>query len=311
MAHYELSGESYPRTTEILNAYPDGGKSGALKGWAAAQAIKDLAQKLSTWTEEDAGRHMHELDRYFAEVSKPAREQDQALVDAWRPVVKAHQEAHREVLRFLGDAGTKAHTLIEEALKLSMGLTSATVDGLEADYNGELDLLTQYALNAAANWGRWFEQRAKPAGFKPLALELKLISPTLGYGGTVDCVCEWKGGVHIGDWKTSSRIDRIRHGMQTVAYLALIEEEAVCVFKGTPQEKIVSRAEAREKWPHEEHEPVRIDGCFIARLDRLETAFEHYEVPPGRIGPHWEMFKKCLEIVEAKSAYERAIRSVK
>lgn len=310
MAHYELSGESYPRTTEILNAYPDGGKNGALKGWAAAQAIKDLAQKLSTWTEEDAGRHMHELDRYFAEVSKPAREQDQALVDAWRPVVKAHQEAHREVLRFLGDAGTKAHTLIEEALRLSMGLTSATVDGLEADENGEVDQLTQYALNAAANWGRWFEQRAKPAGFKPLALELKLISPTLGYGGTVDCVCQWKGGIWVGDWKTSSRIDRIRHGMQTVAYLALLEEEA-CWANVGGKRTMMSKAAAHELSPAVIMEPIRIDGCFIARLDRLETAFEHYEVPPGRIGPHWEMFKKCLEIVEAKGAYERAIRGVK
>lgn len=311
-AHYELRGSVYPRVTEILNAYPDDDKSTKLKEWAAMLALRDLAQKLAHWSEEDAGRHIHELMRFFDEKDKPAKQRDKTLVEQWSPVVNAHKEAHREVLRFLGDAGTKAHVFIEEALKISMGLTGEVVEGVDGLHvpktPDDIDLLTEYALRAAANWGRWFEARARPGGFKPVALETKLISPSLGYGGTSDCVAEFKGGLWVFDWKSSSRIDRIRHAMQGVAYLALLEEEAVWCFEGGKHIKA-----KRDLAPEDLAlcEAIRIDGIAIVRVDRLETAFEHYEVPSARIGPLWEMFKKLLETVEHKAAFERAIRGLK
>lgn len=303
---YELNGSVYPRTTEILDAYPDGGKDVALKDWAGMLAIKDLCQKVAEWTPEDAGEHMHGLMSFFDEKDKPKKEQDKELLAAWNPVVMAHKQAHRDVLRFLGDAGTEAHSHIEKALRLSMG------EGVELDgVTVTTDQLSQLALNAAANWGRWYEKRAKPYGFKPVALELSLISPTLGFGGTVDCLAEYKGGLWTIDWKSSSRIDRKKHAQQVTAYTALVEDQATWVFRGTPQQKIVSKTEAAEKWPSEPDDPVTVDGMAVVRVDRTETAFEHYEVPMETMGAHWAMFLKCLEVVEAKAKYERDLRALK
>ena len=40
---------------------------------------------------------------------------------------------------------------------------------------------------------------------KPLNTELNIISPILGYAGTIDCIAEYQGKPTIFDWKTSTK----------------------------------------------------------------------------------------------------------
>ena len=134
----------------------------------------------------------------------------------------------------------------------------------------------------------------------------KIVSETLGFGGTADIICRFKGGVWVGDWKTSTRIDRIRHAMQGVAYMALVQNECVWVAEDTIATKAAAKAHGID--PNDCPE-VEVDGVFIARPDRLETAFEHYEVPTSQIGPLWQMFKGCLGLLEQQREFKRAMRA--
>lgn len=238
-------------------------------------------------------------------------------------IERGQAQAHRDELDFLARAGTRAHeliecTLIEKLIELKRADPERA--GMpELDLAAPVDTL---ALTAFDNWSRWLEKRALPGNFDPLASELSISSEKLGFGGTVDCVAWFEGrdrntpGLWVVDWKTSSRINKLRYRMQVVAYAALVEEEC-CIVEGSPQRfqedelqptgrRIVTKEHAQAIGL--EGEPIEIAGAAIVRADRKQKKFEHLEVPLAEFGPLWSLFAQLVEVCKVKAEVDRFMR---
>ena len=75
------------------------------------------------------------------------------------------------------------------------------------------------AWSSIAAWEAW----RRPHTLRPLAIEERLTSSTMLYGGTPDLVCELDGTRTVVDWKTSSQ-PRATYPAQVAAYALLWNE---------------------------------------------------------------------------------------
>lgn len=92
-------------------------------------------------------------------------------------------------------------------------------------------------------------------------LETPLYSHHLGVAGTVDCIAEYEGKLHIIDFKTSSKVKRKEwiHGyfMQTSAYAVMFEELTgipvgrLLIIMGVDNHQPLIFQEKRDTWIHD------------------------------------------------------------
>lgn len=109
-----------------------------------------------------------------------------------------------QVLKRAADIGSATHNLIEEYLK---GKT-VTWDGVD--------------LNT---WLMFLKFRDFWITYKPnvIAIEHQMVSETLGYGGTIDLICEINGKIWLIDHKTSNAIHS-SYELQMAAYRKMWNE---------------------------------------------------------------------------------------
>lgn len=124
-------------------------------------------------------------------------------IQEWRNRV-GHEEANRISSR-ASSRGTAIHSLCEEYLKTGKATPSIFDHEMYTSLVPHLDEIDNIH-----------------------ALESPLYSNYLKVAGTVDCVAEYKGKLHIIDFKTSSRVktrdDIHDYFMQTSAYAVMFEE---------------------------------------------------------------------------------------
>ena len=108
--------------------------------------------------------------------------------------------------------------------------------------------------------------------FKPIYLEteVRLTSPTYGYGGTVDLVVSLDGVTTIVDLKTSNYIYK-EHTIQLAAYKHLYEENT-----------------------------GGVKHCAILKLDKSGKGFEYHPISDDKLDAGFEAFKLCLILNKLK-----------
>ena len=132
---------------------------------------------------------------------------DKAWQNSWRNKV-GHKEANR-VMNEAQILGTKVHSL---ARKIATG----------EEYEQTLPEEMQPYVNPI--WRFMFNHVSRT-----IATELELISPELGYGGTLDLYCQLHDGSYaVIDWKTTHNTDR-KQGVQLAAYALLLRANGYTV----------------------------------------------------------------------------------
>ena len=83
-----------------------------------------------------------------------------------------------------------------------------------------------------------FEDWAKAAQFEPIAAELMVYDPYLGFAGTLDWIAKINGILSVGDWKTGKAI----YGealLQNAAYVAALRKQ--CRLGDEPMQGCIVR----------------------------------------------------------------------
>lgn len=112
-----------------------------------------------------------------------------------------------EVLRRAGEQGSRVHDAIDRYLQ-----------GEEIQWDDNVYSFLEWQM---INRFVEFWTRYKP---KIIANEVSLVNRSLGYGGTIDLVCEFQGTVWLIDFKTSNGI-YTTHELQLAAYERLWDHE--------------------------------------------------------------------------------------
>lgn len=109
-----------------------------------------------------------------------------------------------EILKKAGQQGSNVHDMIDNYLK------GKSIKWL----NSEGDML--YTLEEWQMFCRFIEFYEKENPIK-LINEFSIVSDTLGFGGTIDFICELRGKIWLIDYKTSNAIHKT-HELQIAAY---------------------------------------------------------------------------------------------
>lgn len=132
-------------------------------------------------------------------------------MNSWRNRV-GHSEANR-VMNEAQTLGTKVHTLANRIChgEYTLALHDALVPEDVAAYAAPIrEFLDKHVAEV-------------------LATELELVSPELGYGGTLDLYCRLKDGTcAVVDWKTTGATER-KMGVQLAAYALLLRQHGYTV----------------------------------------------------------------------------------
>ena len=167
---------------------------------------------------------------------------------------------HYDVSQKAADAGTIAHRMVECFIH---GKDVPTKEESTWD-----DDAKQKGEQALLNFIQWSES----VKFEVLETELSLVSKTLDYGGTIDCVARVNGKKVLFDWKSGSGTYP-DHIIQVEAYRHLYDEH----FPNSPIE----------------------DGIYILRIDKESVAFDwsyRFAVPEA-----WRAFQLLLELHQLKA----------
>lgn len=190
------------RVTSIIGMLNVGEKDAFLKDWAGQKALEHCLYN-GLWDEINS---------------------DPDLIPE---LVKTHKKAWRKELAKAGRIGTLAHKMIECVICMRMLMSKRWDDRRSTpklkpinEYDPDI---YEHAERAFLGWKNWAAECGD--GFDPILSEERIRSEKLGYGGTVDCVAEYRGGIWIVDWKTSNRIDSQKFALQGIAYKKLCEEE--------------------------------------------------------------------------------------
>lgn len=120
------------------------------------------------------------------------------------------EKEHAKVLRRASDHGTQLHSLIEQHVRVELGL------GPKPPEAGEI------ALRAFAAWLEWY----RDSRIRPVAVEKRVFSATFDYCGSVDFLGVREGRLIQTDWKSSKGIwPEMR--LQQVAYAHALQEMGI------------------------------------------------------------------------------------
>lgn len=123
---------------------------------------------------------------------------------------------------------------------------------------------------------------------KILHVEVLFFSTALGFGGTCDLICEIDGKIIVIDWKTSSEINRMRYGLQVVAYAAAAAK----------------------------HLGLQIEEAWVVRFNKGrydketktvigEPGYERFAIPRADFRGLWLVFKSLQEVAACKAKLNR------
>lgn len=183
----------------------------ALVHWAAAEerklCVETAGKTFAAVTgEEGAGQFM-------------APEDFQALLVENLGKTKAHYRAMKKAQNI----GTEAHSALEWQLREKLG-QSVGPRPLISDK-------AEVAVMAVEDW-------MKSVNFMPLATEIMVYDPWLGYAGTIDWVARVNGVLTLGDWKTGKAIYR-ESFLQNAAYLSALRKQ--CRLGDEPMQGAIIR----------------------------------------------------------------------
>jgi len=123
-------------------------------------------------------------------------------------------------MQWLKDVGSNADIVLKRAQEKG----SKIHDGIERFLNGEEikwteDKKENFTLDEWMMMIRFFDfyKTYKP---EPLGIEVSLVSPELGFGGTLDLICKMKGKIWYIDWKSGNAIHKTNK-IQVAAYVKL------------------------------------------------------------------------------------------
>ena len=167
--------------------------------------------------------------------------------------------AHQKKLKAAGNIGTELHGAIERWIKERLGQSV-----------GPVPLLSDAAQLAFMAFEDW----AKAAQFEPIAAELMVYDPYLGFAGTLDWIAKINGILSVGDWKTGKAI----YGealLQNAAYVAALRKQ--CRLGDEPMQGCIVR------FPKE-------------LADVTEHPFEVKIIKPEEQKPNFYAFLKALDL---------------
>jgi len=137
---------------------------------------------------------------------------EHALAPKFRETMEARlskARAHQKKLKSAGDIGTELHAAIERWIKERLGQSV-----------GPMPQLSEPALLAFMAFDEW----QKSVNFTPLATEVMVYDPYLGYAGTLDWIALVNGTLTLGDNKTGKAI-YAEAVLQNAAYLAAVRKQ--------------------------------------------------------------------------------------
>jgi hypothetical protein len=176
-----------------------------------------------------------------------------------------------EAMEKAADVGTYAHALIEAKVHDNDLMLMARLDKYAHLTADQLDLAAD-CLEAFDRW--WSTQRVEI-----VETELRLVSDTHKYGGTMDLLATIDGKFALVDWKTSRGIygDYLS---QLAGYLLLVEEN------GFPA----------------------VEEIHILRIAKETAAFHHSSFPRRTFQPAVDFFLTCRKGYEQEKAVKKLLR---
>lgn len=192
-----------------------------------------------------------------------------------------HYPSVTEVTEFIGNPELMNYmryskpSAIKETSEKALSIGSTFHEILEKREKGEKFEVTtdfpQEVKNCLESYLSWEKGRK----LETIASELQMISPILGYKGTLDKIFRDEGKLILIDWKTSKRI-YFDHKIQVIAYKNLFENL----------------------------NNVKIDECWILRVVKEKIVgaepFEAFQIPESRHNAYFKVFTNTLESLKIK-----------
>jgi hypothetical protein len=168
-------------------------------------------------------------------------------------------KAHYRAMKKAQNIGTEAHAAVEWQIRQMLGQSV-----------GPRPLISEKAELAVMAVEDWM----KSVNFQPLATEIMVFDPWLGYAGTLDWIARVNGVLTLGDWKTSKAIYR-ESFLQNSAYLAALRKQ--CRLGDEPMQGCIVRL------------PKELE-------DVTETPFEVKIIPEIEHRENFYAFLKALDL---------------
>jgi hypothetical protein len=226
---------------------------------------------------------IHILDKSNALINWACRVMEDKLLDSvpltddkrvnlsfeeFAKLVSSSKSAHTEILETAGDIGHEAHNLIEQFIKMKLGLPF--------EFPPSIDQKVSSCYNSALNWMEAHNVRWSNT-------ERKIYSKTYQFAGTLDGIClvdscndrlccktEFKDRLSLIDWKTSNFLFP-EYLLQTAAYKFAFSEETNQILQDRWIIKLPKTDEARFETWHVEDGYEDDLKAFLCCLELTQT----------------------------------------